>query len=250
MEIGYTTYNYTTINPSDPYGRNQVESLSDSPQFTRREEWWQGKTDAAGAPTTATTKYDYSRATNGSTEVTTVKHIDDDFEEVTTTGTDSSQLNFGKVISVEQKKSSTGAVLIKKVYTYMIALDGDVEIEKVETTDDAGQGGLLRFGYGRYGRVSDLYECGYKQAGAYQFRRRTRFDYVDDQSYLAERFLRLVSRVSVYDAKNNNDDRDDELKAKTETVYDDYAAMRGIENYGLNSNLYPPIMTAPMIKIK
>ena len=88
--------------------------------------------------------------------------------------------------------------------------------------------GLLRFGYGRYGRVSDQYECGYKQAGGYQVIRRAHFDYFDDQSYLAERFLRLVSRVSVYDAKNNNDDRDDVLKAKTETVYDDYAAMGGI----------------------
>ena len=64
VEIAYTTYNYTTIDPSDPYGRNQVGSLSDFPQFTRREEWWQGKTDAAGAPTTATTKYDYSRTTD------------------------------------------------------------------------------------------------------------------------------------------------------------------------------------------
>ena len=104
VEIAYTTYNYTTINPSDPYGRNQVGSLSDFPQFTRREEWWLGKTDANGAPTTATTKYDYSRTTDSSTEVTTIKYVDMNYEEATTTGTDSSQLSFGKVISVERKK--------------------------------------------------------------------------------------------------------------------------------------------------
>src|SRR5262249_50662640 len=68
-EIACTTYNYTTIDPSDPYGRNQVGSLSDFPQFTRREEWWLGKTDANGAPTTAPTRYDYSRTTDASTEV-------------------------------------------------------------------------------------------------------------------------------------------------------------------------------------
>ena len=97
VEMGYTTYNYTTIDPSDPYGRNQVESLSDFPQFTRREEWWQGKTDAAGAPTAATTKYDYSRTVDSSTEVATVKYVDKNCEEVTTTGTDSGQLSFGSL---------------------------------------------------------------------------------------------------------------------------------------------------------
>ena len=76
VEIAYTTYNYTTIDPSDPYGRHQVGSLSDFPQFTRREEWWQGKTDADGAPTTAPTKYDYSRTTDGSTEVLTMKYVE------------------------------------------------------------------------------------------------------------------------------------------------------------------------------
>src|SRR5262249_41502675 len=78
VEIAYTKYNYTTINqedPSDsPYGRNQVGHLSDFPQFTQREEWWQGKTDADGAPTTDTTKYIYSRTTDASKEVDTIKY--------------------------------------------------------------------------------------------------------------------------------------------------------------------------------
>jgi RHS repeat-associated protein len=239
-EIAYTTYNYTTIDPNDPYGRNQVGSLSDFPQFTRREEWWQGKTDASGALTTAPTMYDYSRTTDASTEVATMKYVDKNCEEVTTTGIDSGQLSFGKVISVERKNSTTGAVLSKEIYTYMTGPDGEVEIEKIETIDEAGQGTLVRFGYGHYGRMSDRYECGYKQAGSYQVRRRTHYDYIDDQSYLAAGFLGLVSRVSLYDAKNNNDDADDELKVKTETTYDDYAAMGGMQSYGLNPSLYPP----------
>ena len=168
-----------------------------------------------------------------------MKYVDKNCEEVTTTGTDSGQLSFGKVISVERKNSTTGAVLSKQVFTYMTGPDGEAEIEKVETFDEAGQGTLVRFGYGRYGRVIDRYEYGYKQAGVYQVRRRTRIDYVDAQSYLDKRFLRLVSRVSVYDAKNNNDDAMT-LKAKTETTYDDYAAMGGMQSYGLNASLYPP----------
>lgn len=35
-----------------------------------------------------------------------------------------------------------------------------------------GQGMLVNFGYGRYGRVTDQYEYGYKQASVYQVRRR------------------------------------------------------------------------------
>jgi RHS repeat-associated protein len=239
-ETAYTTYNYITIDPSDPYGRNQVGSLSDFPQFTRREEWRLGQTDANGAPTTVPTRYDYLRTTDGSKEIVTIKYVDKNCEEVTTTGTDSSQPSSGKPVSVELKNSATGAVLSKQVYTYMTGPDGEVEIEEVETIDEAGQGRLVKVSYGDYGRVTDRYEYGYKQAGSYQIRRRTHYDYIDDQIYLAARFLHLVSRVSIYDAKDNNDDADDELKAKTETVYDDYAAMGEMQSYGLNPSLYPP----------
>src|SRR6266498_3846340 len=52
----------------------------------------------------------------------------------------------------------------------------------------------------------------------------------------------MVSRTSVYDAKNNNDPTDDLLMAKTETTYDGYTdpAIEEIENYGLTSGQYPP----------
>src|SRR5262249_12614778 len=167
--------------------------------------------------------------------VATIKYVDRDYEEATTTGTDSGQLSFGKPVSVEIRDSATGAVLSRQVYTYMTAPDGEVEIKEVETFDEAGQGSLVGFGYGRYGRVSDRYEYGYKQAGAYQVRRRTHYDFVDDQNYLTARFLRLVSRTSVYDAAGA-------LKAKTEAVYDGYTdpAVGGIQSYGLTSGPYPP----------
>jgi RHS repeat-associated protein len=110
----------------------------------------------------------------------------------------------------------------------------------VETFDEAGQGRLVKFGYGSYGRVTDQYECGYKQGTDYQVRRRTHFDYIDTQNYKDERFLHLVRLVSVYDALNNNNDLDDVLKAKTETFYDDYDAMGGLQYYNLTANDYPP----------
>jgi RHS repeat-associated protein len=241
VEMAYTTYNYTTIDPNDPYGRNQVGSLSDFPQFTKREEWWQDKTDANGTPTRDTTKYIYSRTTDGTTEKTTIEYVGKNCKEVTTIETDSGQLSFGKVISVERKKINPEEVLSKQIFTYTTGPDGEAEIKEVETFDEAGQGRLVKFGYGRYGRVTDQYECGYKQGTDYQVRRRTHFDYIDTQNYKDERFLRLVSGVSVYDALNNNNDADDVLKAKTETFYDDYAAMGGIEYYNLvNARDYPP----------
>src|SRR6266540_3235536 len=128
-EIAYTKYNYTTMDPSDPYGRDQGGvHLSDFPQFTRREEWWQGKTDAAGVPTTDTTNYDYSRTTDASTEVATKKYVDRNYEVATTTGNDPTQLSFGKVISVERRTSSTPqATLGKQVLTYVTGPDGEVE---------------------------------------------------------------------------------------------------------------------------
>ena len=232
-EIAYTTYDYWTKDTEDPYDRNQEGSLNDFPQFRFRKEWWLGKTDSTGAPTTAPTVYEYSRTTNASTEEATMIYHDKNCKEVTTTGTDSSQLSFGKVISVERKKSEPVEVLSKQVFTYTTGPDGEPEIEKIESFDEAGQGTLVSFGYGPYGRVNDKYEYGYKQAGAYQVRRSAHYDYVDAPSYLAARFLRLVSRVTFYDAAGAP-------KAKTETFYDDYAAMGGMQSYGLNPSLYPP----------
>jgi RHS repeat-associated protein len=239
-EIAYTKYYYTTINSTDPYDRHHEGSLSDSPQFDLKEEWWQGKTKADGEPATTPTRYEYSRKTVGTTEVSTLIYVEKKLEVETTTETDSSKLGFGKPISIEHRNSETKAVLGRQVLTYVAGPDGEVEPETVETIDEAERGTFVRFRYGRYGRVTDMYECGYKQGGDYQVRRRFHYDYHDVPSYEAARFLRLVSRQSVYDAKNNNNDADDELKAKTEITYDDYSAMGGIEDYGLTPNLYPP----------
>jgi RHS repeat-associated protein len=239
-EIAYTTYDYMTINTNDPtdppYNRNQgTGGLNDSPQFTKRKEWWQGKTDSSGAPT----EYDYSRTTDSSTEVDTIQYVGRNYEEATTTGNDPNQpLSFGKVISVERRTSSLPkATLSKQVLTYVTGLDGEVEVGTVETIDEAGEGRQVQFDYGPYGRVIEKSECGYKQADGYHVIRRTHYDYDDDPTYTDARFLRLVIRTSVYDVLNNN-----AQMAKTEITYDGYTdpAINGIEYYNLNSNQYPP----------
>lgn len=55
-EIAYTKYDYVDVN-------TQVGQLNDSPQYTRRSEWWQGMTDENGTaiPATSPADYTYSR---------------------------------------------------------------------------------------------------------------------------------------------------------------------------------------------
>src|SRR5262249_15005795 len=49
-EIAYTKYTF-----------QETGTLSDSPQYTKRSEWWQGITDDNGVPKTLPTDYNYSR---------------------------------------------------------------------------------------------------------------------------------------------------------------------------------------------
>ncbi|MGH9898008.1 MAG: RHS repeat domain-containing protein, partial [Pyrinomonadaceae bacterium] len=240
VEVSSTKYDYLTIDGSDPDGRNQAGSLDDFPQFTRKEEWWEGKTDNNGAATNSPTQYDYAFTRGGTTEVSTMTQAEHHIQTVVTTGADSAQLSFGKVISVEQKSLSSGAVLSRRVYTYVNGPDGGPQIETIETTNEAGESRLVRSGYGSFGRVRNLYEYGFKQGSAYNVIRRTQYDYVDDGSYITERMLRLINRVSVYDGKNDNDDGDDELKSKAENIYDDYGVMGGMESYGSGGTNFPP----------
>jgi len=233
-EIAYTTYDYTTIDPNDPYGRNQGSvSLNDSPQFTKRKVWWQGKTDdVTGLPTNDPTEYDYSRTIDSSTETDTIKNVGKNVDEITVTGTDSAQLSFGKVISVEARDDTTGATLSKRTYTYTTGPDGESEIAQVESIVD-GAGTLVSFAYDHYGRVADKSEYGYKQASGYNVYRRIHNDYINDLNYINARFLRLANRVSIYDANNN-------LLSKAETTFDDYSSMGGMQSYGLSADQYPP----------
>jgi hypothetical protein len=65
-----------------------------------------------------------------------------------------------------------------------------------------------------------------------KFRRRTHFAYSTNSGHLASYLRGLVTLVEVFDALQNTSDADDVLIAKTSYVYDNYASMGGIEDYG------------------
>jgi hypothetical protein len=244
-EIAYTKHYYTTKNPggTDPdYNRQQSGALNDSPQYTQRDEWWQGKTDNFGNPDSNPTVYTYARTINGTTEVDTVTYDNNNIALVTTTDNDSAALSYGKVLTVEHKRVAPAATLRKSVYTYVAGIDGGIQIESVETFDEGAQPEPTKvsYNYGSYGRLKNVYEYGYKQSGTYKVRRRTFMNYKDTQVLLDLNMKQLVDNVKVYDGLNNTNDADDVEVARTQYSYDNYAIKGGMETYGLASGSYPP----------
>ena len=231
-QIAYTTHNYTTIDPNDPYGRNQVGALNDSAQYTERREWWQDKTDDNGNPDSSATPFTYSRSSGSGTETDTTGYPNG-LQVVTTTDT-----NTGSVSQVEYKNG--GGVLRKIVYTYTYPSGGGTQIGSVETFDEANTSTRIEYEYESYGRVKNLYEYGYKSNGTFKVRRRTRYSYSNSQAHLDASLLRLVTEVRVYDGLLNNNNDDDALKTDTVFTYDDYAIKGGMEYYGLIPSGYPP----------
>lgn len=241
-EIGCTKHYYTTIDAADPYGRNQSGALNDSPQYTQRKEWWQGKTDNFGNPDSNPTVYTYARTIVGTTEADTVTYDNNNIQVVTTTDNDSGSLSYGKVLTVEHKRITPAATLRKSVYTYVAGIDGGIQIESVETFDEGVQPEPIKvaYNYGSYGRVKNVYEYGYRQSGIYKVQRRTFMNYKDTQVLLDLNMKQLVDNVKVYDGLNNTNDADDLEVARTQYTYDNYAIKGGLETYGLAPGSYPP----------
>ena len=233
-EIAYTKYNYTTIDPADPYGRNQVGALNYSPQYTEQREWWQGKTDAAGNTDNTDSVYSFTRSSgtdaSGFAIDTATTTYPNGLAVVTTTGNDTTNAPdfVGRVISTEQKDGS--AVLFKTSYTYVTPADGGVQIASVETQDGTSPRVRTEFTYGSYGRVNNVYEFGF----ASSWQRRTKYTYKDGTAYLDDaRLLQLVDSIEVFDSGGTK-------RSKTVFIYGDYAAKGGMETYGLVSGTYPP----------
>jgi len=235
-EISYTKHDYTTIDPFDPYGRNQSGALNDSPQYLKRSEWWQGKTDDSGLPDSNPTDYSYSRTTGTGTETDTATYpsvLGGQLTVITTTDT-----NTGFVSQVEYKNGAS--TLSKTLYTYVAGPDGGTQIASVETFDEANVSTRVDYSYESYGRVKNVYEEGYKNNGTFVTRRRTRYDYSNLQAHLDGGLLGLVTEVRIYDGLLDNDNTNDVLKTDTVYSYDDYAIKGGMEYYGLTSAGYPP----------
>jgi RHS repeat-associated protein len=226
-EIAYTKYTF-----------QETGTLSDSPQYTTRSEWWQGKTDDNGNPTSSPTNYNYSRTLDNGllTETDTVTYPNG-LQVDTVSDNNPSSFSYGKVLYAYYKDGAT--ILREMDYTYTTPADGGIQLSQVITIDDAQQKAKVSYDFGSYGRVTNFYEYGFK-AGTWTVKRRTAYQYSDDANYLALNLLRLVTEVDVYDAGVDNDNANDVLKAKTVYILDNYALKGGMEYYGLTSTSYPP----------
>lgn len=230
-EIAYTRYNYSTavaMYPGDP--DVQAGQLNDPPQYTERREWWQGKTDDNGSPTNDETVYRYTRQTDTLDQSET--HIEEDLIHLTKIdskiGTNPGLQSNGKLIETTFKDGA-GVVKRRTELNYVTGADGGVQLGAVESFDEEGNRVRTETSYGNYGRVSEIREFGYTST----VQRKTTFSYVDSQSYIDSRLLQLVNKIQVFNSTPAN-------VAKTEFIYDDYAAMGGMEFYGMPANPFPP----------
>ena len=227
-EVAYTEYTYA-----------DTGALNDSPQFTERKEWWQGKTDGNGTPDSLPTTYTYSRSLGVGTEINTVGYPNN-LDVVTTSDNDQFSPSYGKVLDVVYKNHTTGAALRELSYSYVFPSDGGIQIGTVNTWDDVLNRTRISYDYSINARLTNVYEYGLRDSGSFKVRRRTSFSYSDDAGILGASMYHLVTQVKVYDALFDNDDTNDVLKAKTIFSYDNYAVKGGMEYYGLSSGSYPP----------
>ncbi len=88
-EIAYTKYTF-----------QETGTLTDSPQYTTRSEWWQGKTDDNGIPTSAATDYGYTRTIDNilQTETDTVTYPNG-LQVATVSDNNQSSISYGKVLN-------------------------------------------------------------------------------------------------------------------------------------------------------
>jgi len=226
-EIAYTKYTF-----------QDTGTLSDSPQYTTRSEWWQGKTDDNGNTTSLPTNYNYSRTVDNGllTETDTVAYPNG-LQVDTVSDNNPSSFSYGKVLYAYYKDGTT--ILREMDYTYTTPTDGGIQLSQVIKIDDAQQKAKVSYDFGNYGRVTNLYEYGFK-SGTWTVKRRTAYQYSDDSNYLAVNLVRLVTESDVYDALSDTDNTNDVLKAKTVYILDNYAPKGGMEYYGLSSANYPP----------
>jgi RHS repeat-associated protein len=211
-EIATTKYNYSTNTSGDP---DFAANLPDSPKFTERKEYWSGKTDAQGNATSQETIYRYQRMPGMNTDTVYYPNSTNDINNylwkvVTTTWGD------GTVSKVEiQDKNDV--VLQKTETSYTGPGNGNLYVSEVKVTNEAGELSRTAFEYYTgatgYGRLQYIIEFDYLGTR----RRRTEFEYINDQAYIDERMLNLVKWKKVCEGNNLATPI-----AQTRNFYDDY----------------------------
>jgi YD repeat-containing protein len=233
-EVAFSEYVYQTTG-----------ALSDSPQFTERHEWWQGKTDDSGTlqDSTHPAVFTYGRtADNTSNWVIAPNGVKT--ESVSNGNTASSQ--FGLVGTQRVIRTSDAKVFSQQDFTYndRTSTTG-LQRTSVVATDDAGNQAKTTSTFGSYGRLMELKEYGFQIGGAFKPRRVTDYAYVDDVNYINLYLRQLVTDIKVWDTKGDNDPSNDALIARAGFAYDAPDAGWEIETYGFTQNCSPPGCTPP-----
>jgi RHS repeat-associated protein len=232
-EIAYTKYNYQTNFPTtDP--NYQGGPLSDSPKFTERSEYWQGKTDAQGNATSQETIYRYQRMPGMSTDTVYFPNSTNDsnnylWKIVSTIWND------GTVSKVERLDKQDN-LLERTEMAYITFSDGGTQIQELKVTNEANETTKKVFSYyPNYARMKWIDEYGFSSS---TIQRRTEFEYLDGQAYIDARLINLVNKVRIYNGSNLS-----QPVSLSTMFYDDYAGYPhggGMQSYGLTAATMPP----------
>lgn len=177
----------------------------------------QGKTDDAGNETTLPATYTYSRTTDDvlKTMTTSVSGPAGPNSVTTVMVSDNDPFSPQHGLLKEQRLEVGGVTKSKEEFFYDNPASGQgssgLQRNKVITTDDGSPANQTRtdFLYGQYGRLITTTEFGFPTAGGnFRPRRRTEYMYLDTAAYIAAAFYHLVTFMTVWDAKETNDELD------------------------------------------
>ncbi|HEX5734532.1 MAG TPA: RHS repeat-associated core domain-containing protein [Blastocatellia bacterium] len=238
--VSHTEYVFETSAP-----------FQESPGFTQRKDWWQGKTDDQGNLTTLPTTFDYTRTTDtvAKTMTNTVTR-QNQAQTVMVSNNDSASSQYGVVKTQKVINPTTGSTLFQQDYTYSNSSGiGGLQRTQVDTIPDNISANQTRveLSYGTFGRLTSQVEYGFRDNGSFKRRRRTDYIYFSGgTSYTDKGLLRLVESVRVYDLKLNGDPADDELLSRTDYAYDENSDPNwSLQKYGFTNNCAPPACPAP-----
>ena len=212
LERAATSFNY-------PAG---ASSMTDAPSFSQRTE------TGSSSPTSV---YSYATSTDtGAQTMTFTVTRPDNSQLLLTRSTNSSSVANGLLVQ-DEIKNSTGASMSKSVSTYVNDPGGSPQVQSVTAYDDSGTPTKVDFDYDQYGNVTNSREYGFQVSGNWQVRRRTRYVYKTDTTYVNAYLRSLLIEQNTYDAQEDINDANDAMLTKTTVTYDDYAVMGGMEEY-------------------
>ncbi|MGB5037232.1 MAG: RHS repeat-associated core domain-containing protein, partial [Blastocatellia bacterium] len=227
-EIAYTDYNF-------PATTTESGVLSNVPGWTERKDYWQGKTDDAGSPSSSPTIYSYSKSNSGGTSKYTEIHPTstqnpDVRYVVKTVDNSTSSSTYALILSEAEYMNSTSNPPVRiSTFAYTTPSDGGIQLASITVKNEAGQESKTTFDYGSWGRLDDHKDYGFSSGGVFSLYRTTHYAYLNTTSYPA--FLpRLQTEVSVLDGSGVT-------KAKRTFTYDTYTTT--LKTYGSS----PPAQT-------